>query len=69
MYDLIAKEDIEDKVKADILVKMAALVQIRWLVLQSIARFIQHLHTTTLEISALAYVPCTIFVILCGESS
>ena len=62
--DLIRKEEIEDKGKADLFVKMVALVQTLWLVLQCIARFVQHLPITTLEISALAYIPCTIFLVI-----
>jgi hypothetical protein len=60
--NFISKEDIQDKGKADNLVKTVALLQASWLVLQCIARAVQHLPITTLEISALAYVPCALFV-------
>ncbi|KAI9868524.1 MAG: hypothetical protein M1813_005968 [Trichoglossum hirsutum] len=63
VYDLVRREDIEDKGKADIFIKMLAIVQTLWFVLQCIARFIQHLSVTTLEVSALAYVPCTVIVV------
>jgi hypothetical protein len=59
---LISRQDIEDKGKADVFAKMIALAQTIWLVLQCVARSIRHLPITTLEIGALAYVPCTILV-------
>jgi hypothetical protein len=62
LHDIISKEEIEDKGKADIFVKIVAVMQVIWLVLQSIARAVQHLPMTTLEISTLAYIPCTVFV-------
>ncbi|KAF2478033.1 uncharacterized protein BDR25DRAFT_151913, partial [Lindgomyces ingoldianus] len=60
--NLITKEDILDKGKADGLVKTVTLLQIVWVLVQSIARCIQHLPLTTLEISTLAYIPCAAIV-------
>ncbi|KAF1985362.1 hypothetical protein K402DRAFT_334339 [Aulographum hederae CBS 113979] len=60
--DLPSRREIEDKGKADSLMKLFALFQASYLVLQCIARAAQGLSTTTLEISTVAYVPCTCFV-------
>lgn len=48
------------KGKADALVKLVTIMQILWVLIQSIARRSQHLPLTTLEISTLAYIPCAI---------
>jgi hypothetical protein len=56
------KKKLEDKGKAGALVKTLAILQILWLVIQCGARLAQHLPLTTLEISTLAYVPCTILI-------
>ncbi|KAF1985365.1 hypothetical protein K402DRAFT_464374 [Aulographum hederae CBS 113979] len=53
---------IADKSKADITVKMITIVQVRWLLVQCIARAISKLPVTTLEITVLAYIPCMLFI-------
>lgn len=58
---LPSTEAISDKGKADYLVKLLTLWQVLWLIVQSIARRVQNLPLTTLELSALAYVPCAVF--------
>ncbi|KAH7349125.1 hypothetical protein BKA66DRAFT_431791 [Pyrenochaeta sp. MPI-SDFR-AT-0127] len=58
----ITEKDIRDKGKADGLIKIVTLSQIIWLLLQSIARLIQGLPLTTLEVSTLAYIPCAISI-------
>ena len=50
--------EIHDKGKSDGIIKAFTLLQILWVLIQSIARGIQHLPLTTLEISTLAYIPC-----------
>jgi hypothetical protein len=60
--ELPTEGSIKDKGKADGIIKVFTLVQILWLLIQSIARGIQHLPLTTLEISTLAYIPCAILV-------
>jgi hypothetical protein len=50
--------EIRDKGKSDGIVKAFTLLQILWVLIQSITRRIQHLPLTTLEISTLAYIPC-----------
>ena len=52
--------EIMDKSKTDEFVKAFALIQILWLVIQCIARVVQNLAVSTLEISTVCYIPCTI---------
>lgn len=58
----IAEREIRDKGKADSALKTFTLLQILWLVLQSISRAIEHLPLMPLEISTLAYIPCAVFI-------
>ncbi|KAF2819771.1 hypothetical protein CC86DRAFT_362044 [Ophiobolus disseminans] len=58
----ITEDEIRDKGKADGLIKTLTLFQIFWLLVQSIARLIQHLPLSTLETSTLAYLPCAILI-------
>jgi hypothetical protein len=58
----ITAKEICDKGKADSLVKGLTIVQILWLFIQSVARLIQHLPLTTLELGTLAYVPCSLLI-------
>jgi hypothetical protein len=51
----ITKREIDDKSKGDALAKGLVLVQIAWFVLQSIARAMQRLPITELEVVVLAY--------------
>lgn len=60
--DIPEKAVIEDKGKADSLVKTVALIQALWLMAQCIARAIQHLPITTIEIATLAYIPCAMLI-------
>ena len=53
------KEEIWDKSKADRLTKIIASTQAIWLVAQVIARGIQHLPVTLLELSTVALITCT----------
>ena len=57
------KEEIEDKGKSDWLAKSLVLLQTSWFVMQCIARAIEHLPITHLEIVTLAYAAMN-FVIL-----
>jgi hypothetical protein len=56
----INKKDIDDKGKADSLVKALTVLQISWLLVQCCARLVQRLPLTTLEVGTLAYIPCAI---------
>ena len=55
----ITKKEICDKSKADIFAKIVASFQAGWLVAQVIARGIQHLPVTLLELSTVALITCT----------
>jgi hypothetical protein len=62
--DIPHKQDIMDKSKSDALIKALALLQVSTLSIQVIARAVQHLPITTLEISTLAFIPgslCMVF--------
>lgn len=52
----IDEADIESRSKSDALSKLAAILQLVWFVLQLIARYIQNLPTTLLEIDTMAIV-------------
>ncbi|KAH7091101.1 hypothetical protein FB567DRAFT_517958 [Paraphoma chrysanthemicola] len=60
----VTAKEICDKGKADNLIKALTVIQILWLVVQCIARVIQHLPLTTLELSTLAYIPCATLMYL-----
>jgi predicted membrane channel-forming protein YqfA (hemolysin III family) len=52
--------EINDRSKSDSLAKFLAIMQVGWLAVQVITRTIQHLETTTLEITTLSFVVCTL---------
>ena len=54
-FTVPTKEEIEDKGKSDWLAKSLVLLQTSWFVMQCIARAIEHLPITHLEIVTLAY--------------
>jgi hypothetical protein len=49
------EEEIEDRSKSDLLAKTLVLFQTLWFVTQCIARWVQHLQVTELEVVTLAY--------------
>ncbi|KAG6904332.1 hypothetical protein DXG01_010883 [Tephrocybe rancida] len=51
----ISKEEIRDRSKGDILSKAIVLLQVAWFILQVLARAIQHLPITELEIATIAF--------------
>lgn len=55
----ITQAEIEDRSKADIFVKTVACVQGGYMIAQCIARPVQHLEVSFLELSTVAYVVCT----------
>jgi len=57
--------DLADKSKQDTIAKMVACFQISYLILQCLGRAAQRLTITTLELSALAIVVCSIMTSLC----
>lgn len=56
----ISKEEIWDKSKADLFTKILSCGQITWLVVQVVARLVQRLEITTLELTTLGYVLCAL---------
>jgi len=56
----ITKDDINDKSKADFLVKATAVLQSLWLVVQCVARLAQGLPITPLELATTGFVGCTV---------
>ncbi|KAI0470492.1 hypothetical protein GGR56DRAFT_678688 [Xylariaceae sp. FL0804] len=56
----IAKRDIADKSKGDALVKAIAVLQSLHLAVDGVGRSMQHLAFTTLEVSTVAYLPCSL---------
>lgn len=58
--DAIKPAAIEDRSKADGSAKLFTIVQTGWFILQCLARLLQHNSLTTLELSTIAFVVCTI---------
>ncbi|KAJ9602090.1 hypothetical protein H2200_013450 [Cladophialophora chaetospira] len=52
--------EINDRSKSDSLAKFLAIMQVGWLAVQVVARTIQNLETTLLEITTLSFIVCTI---------
>ncbi|EPS39462.1 hypothetical protein H072_6766 [Dactylellina haptotyla CBS 200.50] len=52
----ITEQDIKDKSKADGLAKLIVLIQVAWFVIQVVARAIQHLPITTIELTTIGLV-------------
>jgi len=61
-YDLVAitSEAIDDKNKSDGMARIITMVQVLWFVIDTIARAAQGLAISTLELSTIAYVWCSI---------
>lgn len=58
--DAITPAAIEDRSKADGVAKIFTIVQTSWFLLACLARLIQHISITSLELSTIAFVVCTI---------
>lgn len=56
----ITVEEITDKSKSDSMVRLIAVVQIVWTIVQIIARAVRHLAISQLEISVIAFAVCAI---------
>jgi hypothetical protein len=59
-YPTITRREIWDKSKQDTFTKVVTAFQISYLIIQCVARAIQHLAITTLELNALAIVVCSL---------
>jgi hypothetical protein len=60
----VEKEDIQDRSKSDGLVRILAVIQVLWLVVQMIARQIVHVSSSALEFSTLAFSSCAFIIYL-----
>lgn len=58
---MLTEEQLDDRNKGDALVKLIAIVQISWLVVELITRRIRNLASTQLEIFTLAFAICSLF--------
>ena len=58
----ISVEMLSDRSKGDALVRVAAMLQITWMVIQIIARSFQGLATTLLEVTVLAFAACALVI-------
>nr|RBQ93565.1 hypothetical protein FVER53263_06156 [Fusarium verticillioides] len=61
----ISKKKIDDKSKADYFQKILVVMQVIWMVMQCIARKIQNLPLSLLEVHTMVHVVCAIFLYLC----
>lgn len=57
----ISEEELKGLGKSDGFVKLIALTQIIWSVVQALFRAIHHYHTTAIEVMTVAFVFCSIF--------
>ncbi|KAJ3551918.1 hypothetical protein NP233_g12989 [Leucocoprinus birnbaumii] len=51
----ISEDEINDKSKGDFFTKLVVVIQTTWFIVQCVARWVQHLHVTELEIITLAF--------------
>ncbi len=61
-YPAFSEKDVWDKSKADGFQKLFSCIQAGWFFVQSVGRWIQRLHVTTLELTTLCFVFCTLFM-------
>ena len=59
-YPDVEKRTIEDRDKADGFARAITLTQIVWFLVQSLGRTVQHLDLSTIELSTLAFIFCTL---------
>ena len=57
----ISEEELQARGKSDLVVKLIAILQIVWFVVQTLFRAIQHYQTTALEVMTVAFVFCSVF--------
>ena len=58
----LSKDELKSRGKGDWVIKLIAIVQIIWFVIQTLVRAIQHYQTTALEIMTVAFVFCSVFI-------
>jgi hypothetical protein len=59
LYPQVTKKDIEDRDKVDLLLRIIVVCQISWFVVNCVARGVQGLALTTLELSTISFTFCT----------
>lgn len=64
-YPQIERQTISDKNKAEPLVRVITLVQICWFITNCVARTVQQLAITTLELTTLAMILCSLGTLFC----
>ena len=58
----ISEDELKSRGQGDWVIKLIAIVQIIWFVVQTLVRAIQHFQTTALEIMTVAFVFCSVFI-------
>lgn len=58
----ISEDELKSRGKSDWVIKLIAVAQIIWFVVQTLIRAIHHYHTTPLEIMTVAFVFCSVFI-------
>ena len=58
----ISESELKSRGQGDWVIKLIAIVQIIWFVVQTLVRAIQHFQTTALEIMTVAFVFCSVFI-------
>ena len=58
----ISEDELKSHGKSDWVVKIIAVAQIIWFVVQTLVRAMQHYQTTPLEIMTVAFVTCSVFI-------
>lgn len=58
----ISENELKSRGKGDWVIKLIAVVQIIWFVVQTLFRAIEHYQTTALEIMTVAFVFCSVFI-------
>ena len=58
----LSEDELQARGKSDLVVKLVAVLQIIWFVVQTLVRAIQHYQITALEIMTVAFVFCSIFI-------
>ena len=61
-FPSISEEELKSRGKSDWIIKLIAVLQILWFVVQTLFRAIQHHQITALEIMTVAFVFCSIFI-------
>lgn len=57
----VSEDELSDQSKGDFFIKGLAILQVTWLIIQLIARLVEHLAISQLEISVLAFAVCALF--------